>query len=170
MKNRIVVWLQLTLTTVGEVDEIICASSSSSCCLDPIPTTVLKHTTIMQAILPHVTDIINDSLSAGFVPTDFKNAVVKPIIKNTSLDREILKNFRPISNLPFLSKVLERIVAKRLNAHINLHSLDDPLQSAYKPGHSTETALLKVTNDILIELDANREVFLILLIRSIRYC
>ena len=44
---------------------------------------------------------------------------------------------------------------------IDLHSLDDPLQSAYKPGNSTETALLKVTNDILIEHNANREVFLI---------
>ena len=88
---------------------------------------------------------------------------MKPLLKKTSLDCNILKNYRPISNLPFLSKVLERIVASRLKAHISSNSLDEPLQSAYKPGHSTETALLKVTNDILCALDTKQDVFLVLL-------
>ena len=136
---------------------------SSTCCLDPLTTKIFKHPDITQVLLPHITEIFNNSLRYGVVPAHFKEAVVKPLIKKPSLDHEVLKNFRPVSNLPFLSKILERIVAKRLTSHIVNHSLDEPLQSAYKPGHSTETALLKVTNDILLALDEKRDVFLVLL-------
>ena len=150
-------------TTTEEVLRTILSSPSSTCCLDPIPTKVLKQPEILQVLLPYINDLFNDSLRDGIVPTDFKHAVVKPLLKKPSLDHEIFKNYRPVSNLPFLSKVLERIVASRLTNHIASHSLSDPLQSAYKPGHSTETALVKVTNDILLALDAKHDVFLVLL-------
>ena len=152
-----------TPTTVDEIDEIIRTSPSSTCCLDPIPTKIFKHPDITQVLLPHITEMFNHSLRYGVVPTQFKEAVVKPLIKKPSLDHEVLKNFRPVSNLPFLSKILERIVAKRLTSHIVNNSLDEPLQSAYKPGHSIETALLKVQNDILLSLDEKKDVFLVLL-------
>ena len=65
------------------------------------------------------------------------------------MDHNILKNYRPVSNLPFISKVLERVVARQLNEHMSRHNLHEPLQSAYKQFHSTETALIKVYNDIM---------------------
>ncbi len=65
------------------------------------------------------------------------------------MDQEILKNFRPVSNLTFLSKVIEKVVAIQFKQHLLHHKLHDPFQSAYRENHSTETGLLRVQNDIL---------------------
>ena len=78
----------------------------------------------------------------------FKNAVVTPLIKKASLPVEDLKNYRPVSGLSFISKLVERVVAKQLVDYIHQHDLDNSYQSAYKPDHSTETALLSIKNDI----------------------
>ena len=75
----------------------------------------------------------------------------------------MLNHYRPVSNLPFLSKVIERVVASEITNHMDTHDLMEPLQSAYRRGHSTETALTYVTNDILSALDSKKSVFLILL-------
>ena len=83
------------------------------------------------------------------MPSAFKEALVIPLLKKPNADIE-LKIFRPISNLPFLSKVLERIVIDQMSAHCDKHRLNEKMQSAYRRGHSTETALLKVCNDIFI--------------------
>ncbi|MCG8430559.1 MAG: reverse transcriptase family protein, partial [Candidatus Omnitrophica bacterium] len=98
-------------------------------------------------------DIINLSLSTGQVPLAFKSALIRPLLKKPSLDPDILKNYRPVSNLPFVSKVLERVVNVRLEEHLGSNSLHEEMQSAYKRHHSTETALLKVQCDILERLD-----------------
>ena len=74
-------------------------------------------------------------------------------VKKKTLCRNEFKNYRPISNLSFLSKILEKIVAKRLNAHIEEQLLSNHVQSAYKRFHSTETALLKIHNDIICNMD-----------------
>ena len=100
-----------TLSEV-EIDKIIEQSPSKSCDLDPLPTSLLKEN--MSSILPLITEIVNDSLSSGHVPKEFKVAHVTPLLINTSLDKNVLKNYRPVSNLPFVSKVLERVVAKQL--------------------------------------------------------
>ena len=73
------------------------------------------------------------------------------------------KNYRPISNLPFLSKIIERIVSFRIIAHMTQHQLHERCQSAYKAGHSTETALVKVKEDILQALDKKDGVLMVLL-------
>ena len=70
-----------------------------------------------------------------------------PLIKKPGLDAEILKNYRPVSNLSFLSKVIEKVIASRIISHIENNSIIDQFQSAYKCDHSTETALLRVYND-----------------------
>ena len=77
--------------------------------------------------------------------------------------RNEFKNYRPISNLSFLSKILEKIVAKRLNAHIEEQLLSNHVQSAYKRFHSTETALLKIHNDIICNMDNGKVTALTLL-------
>ena len=92
-----------------------------------------------------------------------KSAAVTPLLKIPSLDIKILKNYRPVSNLPFVSKVLERVVASQLKAYMDYNDLHDPLQSAYKTAHSTETALLKVQNDILRTVDHGGVAVLVLL-------
>ena len=91
------------------------------------------------------------SLVESSVPSTFKKAVVRPLLKKPTLDKEVLKNYHPVSNLPFISKV----VATRIESHIMLKSLHDDMQSAYRTGHSTETALPSVHHDITYALDNN---------------
>ena len=89
-----------------------------SCDLDPIPTPILHD--CLDEITPIVTDIVNKSLSCGVVPQCFKHALVKPLLKKANLDPNCLSNYRPVSNLPFLSKVLERIVLKQFFAALRI--------------------------------------------------
>ena len=110
-----------------------------------------------------ITNIINTSLASGFVPPDFKTAIVKPLLKKTSFDQKVLKNYRPISNLPFLSKILEKVVLHKLLAHLQENNLCNPFQSACRTGHSTETALLRVVNDLLNAMDEDKISVLLLL-------
>ena len=84
-------------------------------------------------------------------------------MKKPSLGHEILKNYRPVSNLPFLSKLLERIVLSRILTFLQSNNILDHHQSAYRTNHSIETALLKVENDILSAMDQGRLVALVLL-------
>ena len=122
------------------------ASPSKSCLLDPWPTDLLKkHIT---TLISPITQIINLSLQEGSFIDDFKTAVITPLIKKANLDREELKNYRPVSGLNFISKIVEKVVAKQINSHMKVNELGNTYQSAYKSGHSTETALLKVQNDI----------------------
>ena len=100
-----------------------------------------------------ITAIINKSLAESKVPLSFKKTNIKPLLKKPNLDKEELNNYRPVSNLSFLSKILAKLVAKRLDAHLSSHRPHDNLPSAYRTGHSTETAFLKVHHDIAEALD-----------------
>ena len=147
--------------SVEEVVKIVNESPTKSCSADPIPTWLLKkHMDVVGSV---ITRIVNLSLESGIFPSSMKMAQVVPLLKKPSLDSEQLKNYRPVSNLTFLSKVIERVVAVRLDKHMASHKLYEPLQSAYREYHGTETALLKVHNDILRALDNRRGVYLVLL-------
>ena len=152
---------QFTPTTTSEVRSIILKSTIASCDLDPFPTRLLKHY-IDYLIIP-VTAIINLSMQEGVVQHAFKKALVTPLTKKKTLCLNEFKNYRPISNLSFLSKILERVVAKRLNAHIEEQLLSNQVQSAYKRFHSTETAILKIHNDIICNMDNGKVTALTLL-------
>ena len=128
--------------TEDEVSKCIKESPTQSCQLDPIPTFLLKD--CLDILLLSITKLVNYALIDGSFPSAFKRAVVTPLIKKTSLPRNDLKNYRLVSGLCFLSKLVERVVAKQLTSHINDNKLDNQHQSAYKPGHSTETALLPI--------------------------
>ena len=79
----------------------------------------------------------------GCLPDAFKTAVVT-LIKKANFPSDNLKNYCPVSGLSFISKLVGRVVAKQLLEHIHAHNLDNPYQSAYQAGHSTETALLSI--------------------------
>ena len=74
-----------------------------------------------------------------------------------------MKNYRPVSNLPFLSKILEKVVLMQLTNYLTSNQLTHQFQSAYRAGHSTETLLLRIVNDILTASDANQVSILTLL-------
>ena len=125
-----------------DVRKIILSSPTKSCSLDPWPTfLVKKHLDIL--IVP-IIEIVNLSLSTCEFPEKFRTAVVAPLHKKPSLPRESFGNYGPVSGLSFISKVIECIVAKQLNKHIVNNCLQNIYRSAYKAGHSTETALLKI--------------------------
>ena len=132
-----------------------------SCDLDPLPGCIMKE--CFANISSVIVRIVNLSMESGILPTGLKVASVKPLLKKQSLSPEEFKNFRPISNLSFLSKVIEKCVAKQLIDYLDTNDLHVIYQSAYRKLHSTETALIRVYNDIAIALDQKRSVILLLL-------
>ena len=147
--------------TEAEIWNIIKLSPVKSCELDPLPTWLLKE--CKAELNPLITDIVNMSLRESMIPKTLKTAHIRPPLKKTGLDSDILKNYRHVSNLTFISKVIEKVISGRLNEHLINNSLFDPLQSAYRDKHSTETALIKVQNDILSALDAGSSAILLML-------
>ena len=114
----------LISATSDEIRDVIASCLNKLCQLDPIPTWMVKQ--CVNPLLPLLTSIINESLTKGEFPNDFKNAIVKPLLRKPSLDMDELKNYRPVSNLHFISKVIEKLVAKRLVEHMSEYSMYDP--------------------------------------------
>ena len=135
--------------------------STISSCLDPIPHTVFKGCS--KVLLPTIAKIVDMSLSTATMVTSSKTAVVSPRLKKPDADYNQFSNFRPVSNLCLISKIVEKAVAVQLTNHIVNYHMDEMFQSAYKVFHSTETALFKVHNDILRAVDNNDSVVLLLL-------
>ncbi|KAG7473875.1 hypothetical protein MATL_G00100340, partial [Megalops atlanticus] len=127
----------------SEVLQLITSHRATTCPLDPIPSTLLQ--SVSGEIAPYLSSIINTSLTTGLVPTDLKKAMVTPLLKKSTADPSDMNNYHPVSLLPFVSKSLERAVLNQLSPFLHKHNLLDPHQSGFKPGHSTETALLAVT-------------------------
>ena len=148
--------------SVEEIKHLILSSPKSTCLSDPLPSNLLL--LCIDVIAPVITRILNLSLSSGIFPKEFKYyAVVKPLLKKPTLDYTGLKNYHPISNLSFRSKLVECIIANRLLTHLSSHVLFAKFQSAYCKFHSSETSLLYVQNDILVALKAGHSTALLLL-------
>ena len=136
------------------------SSKTKSCQLDPVRTWTLKG--CINQLLPTITEIINSSLEQGHFPPKLKESIFYPLLRKPALDPEDNNNFRPISNLSFLSETLERTAAVQLDNHLTDHQLYAKMQSAHRKYHSTESAL-KVFNYINTVIDNQHECVLVLL-------
>uniref|UniRef100_A0AAQ5X7A8 Reverse transcriptase domain-containing protein n=1 Tax=Amphiprion ocellaris TaxID=80972 RepID=A0AAQ5X7A8_AMPOC len=143
------------------LEDIIHQLNSSSCCLDILPTRFLKK--VSQVLLTDLLWIVNLSLTSGVFPQALKTAVIKPLLKKSNLDKSQMNSYRPISNLPFLSKIIEKAVFQQLNNYLTKSNSFNVFQSGFRQHHSTETALIKVINDIRLSTDSGRMTVLVLL-------
>ena len=153
-----------TLTSFVPVSEnfihkLISQSQSESCSLDPILFSLLKFCS--DTFTYAITWIITHSLLTGSVPQCLKQALVAPLLKKPGPDNNAQRNYRPVPNLPFLSKLLERVVLHQLVEHITNYHLLELKQSAYRQHYSTETALLHVC--LLCNMDQGQVSILTLL-------
>ena len=117
----------------------------------------------LDVLISPITNIVNKPLSLSFFLRSMKAAFVKLLIKNQTVDCNILNNCRPVSNLTFISEVIERVVALQLNKYLMNNNLTESLQFVYKRGHSTETALPRTKKYIMMSTDQGKPVKLVLL-------
>jgi len=113
-----------SLTSCTSVHHVIKALSTKSCPLDPMPTRLLKDH--LDDIVPTITAVVNESLLTGV----FLTCLIRPLLKKPDLDQEILKNYRPIANIPFSAKIIENVVALQTYSYLETNKLMPPLQSA----------------------------------------
>ena len=140
--------------------KIISKTATKSCELDPINTNILKYN--INVLAPVLVDIVNTSLEDAIVTENLKSAMVRLLLKKPGLPL-IFKNFRPVSDLSYLSKLIERVVCEQIMFFAEKSGNLEKYQSAYRPNHSTETALLKVRTDLLAAIDHKEVTSLILL-------
>ena len=134
----------------SSVAKILSRMKPKSCENDPIPANLIKKG--VSHIIPTLTKLVNISLQFGVFPDKWKMAIIRPLLKKAGLD-QCYCNYRPVSNLPFLSKLLEKVVLEQFNIHCEKYNLMPDYQSAYRSGYSCETALVKVVNDILWDME-----------------
>ena len=144
-----------------EIKTILKSLPNKTCSLDSFPTWLIIQ--CANELTPVITYIVNVCLESGEMPGSLKRAVVRPLLKKTGLDKEDFNNYRPVSNLAVMSKIIEKVVASRLKTYLNANNLSNKYQSAYKANHSTETALLRVLNDIICLQPNKHPIMLVLL-------
>jgi hypothetical protein len=140
--------------SVFEVLKLIAQLPNKSSPRDTLPTPLLKQCAAVFA--PIIAHLANISFKDGVFPSVFKTAQVLPLLKKPGLDRMEPANYRPISNLNTISKVIERLVLVRLRPHLMQSDNFSRFQSAYRAGHSTETALLHVLNSVYSLIDEKK--------------
>jgi hypothetical protein len=154
-------WEKFSNIDTLELKEVLSDINKKECEQDPIPLKLLMQ--CIEEVETIILFIVNSSLSSGKFPTALKNALVRPVIKDESGDVNSYKNYRPISNLPFLSKVIEKCVQRQLENHLTRFNLHAEHQSGYRSNHSCETATLTIYNDLLCLNDSKNKVVLLLL-------
>lgn len=149
----------LVPVTESEVGKIISSIKTSAKGHDGISIEMLEHT--LSCTLPVITAIVNKSIMTQTYPESFKTALVRPIPKSSNI--KDYKDLRPISVLPVLSKVIERVVQKQVLKYLANEKIIPKIQSGFRRGHGTETALLKVTDDLITASDEKQPSILVLL-------
>jgi hypothetical protein len=149
----------LTTPTVDEVKKLLCSMPAKSSPIDCIPTSVLKSNSDIFA--PLIARLAALCFNEGVFPQRFKTACVTPLIKKKGMDEDSAANYRPISNLHTISKIIERLFLTRVIDHVERAPSFNRFQSAYRRGHSTETALLRMLNDVYCAADRKSRTLLI---------
>ncbi len=147
--------------TEAEVSKLLLSSHPTICPLDPIPSHLLQ--AISPTLLPALTHIINTYLLTGIFSTAFKQARITPLLKKPTLNTFLIENYRPVSLFPFIAKALKRVVFNQVSLFLSQNNKLDAKQSGFKSGHSTETALLSVTEALRIAKADSKSSVLILL-------
>lgn len=151
---------QFRLVLPVELKKIISSKPIKASHQDQIPTILLR--ACLDELLPALTLLVNLSLTSGSME-GLKESVITPILKKAGLDPEVLKHYRPVCNTLFLSKSIERVVILQANEHMDIIDAHIKNQSGYKPKHSCETLLIRLTNDILINSDNSKCTIILLL-------
>ena len=159
--HRFPIMDQFSQLSENDVVKLIKCSAKKTCKLDAMPTMLVVN--CVDPLLPVITKMINLSLSTGCFSDEWKCAIVNPLLKKAGLDL-IFNNYRPVSNLQYISKLTEKAVYEQVHLHTESNTDINPLlQSAYRKQHSTETALLKVMNDILLKMNSQHVTLLVML-------
>ncbi|HBK72410.1 MAG TPA: hypothetical protein DDZ39_12280 [Flavobacteriaceae bacterium] len=153
----------LNTVSANHIYEIVHMLKCTTSYYDPISTKLLKNKSVLDVILPLITNIINSSISLGEFPHTEKNAIVKPFPKSKDASLSDLSKFRPISNLTYISKILEKVVSLQLNNYLESNYIFPKFQSGYRSFNSTETALLRIKNDVLKHITDGKCVLMVLL-------
>ena len=146
--------------SIFEIHKLIMMSNSTSP-IDPLPLVVFKNLVLLLSIT--ISNLISESLNDGIMAKSLKYAIIKPILKKSCLDPDDLMNYRPISQLPIISKIMERVVSRQLIFYLENNYLMEPYQSAYRKHYSTETALNIITDTLYKSLDSSHCAQLLLL-------
>ncbi|XP_072023174.1 uncharacterized protein [Amphiura filiformis] len=144
-----------------DIEKTVLASSNKSCVLDTLPMWLCKDN--IKIMCQALEVVVNKSFCSGEFPSKLREAVVCPVLKKSTLDKNVLNNYRPVSNIRYYSKIIEKIASVQLQNHLHSHGLQEEFQSAYRAQHSTETALLRVKTDIMTDMDRGNAVFVVLL-------
>ena len=144
---------EFEMLTEQDVKSLMQYSSLKSCVLDPMPSTLVSR---CDVLLPVLTRLINTSLKSSQFPVAWKEALVLPLLKKPGLDI-LFKNFH------LFLKLTESAVYNQTHSHICRNNLYPSNQSSYRKNYSTETALLRVKNDILLNMNKQHVTLLVLL-------
>ena len=148
------------LLSYDDIMKLINASKTKSSILDPIPTHLLKE--CIDVLIYPIADIVNNSLREGQFPECWKCPIVSPLLKKAGLE-PTFKNYRPVSNLSFVSKVIEKAALSQYTTYAESIGMVSSNNSAYKKKNSTETLLIKIHSDILNNMDQQKVTLLVLL-------
>ena len=137
---------QFEIVDPSMMQRLISSAAGKSCELDPVPSWVIQK--FADELLPFVAALFNASMSSGSFPTTQKTASIPPVLKKATLNPYDLGHYRPISNLTFLSKLLERAAYEQIVGYLDRFQILLELQSAYRKHRSTETSTIRVMSDV----------------------
>ena len=158
------VFSSFKLISMDELKGICSSLNKKTCSLDPAPTKIIIEN--FDILSPAILQIVNKTILDSTFPNTIKHAVVTPILKQSSLNPEELKNYRPVSSIPFVSKIIERAIYDQLDNYLETNNLYPYFQSAYRKNYSCESALVELMDDLQKKVIVNEEETVLILLDS----